>query len=64
LGIGILGQEYQNAGLAAAALGQIVGFDKRMLAEIGHGVKIEIERGGGEQFASGLGMPQRQQACD
>ena len=54
---GILGQEDQDAGLAATSLGQIVGFDERMLAEVGHGVKIEIERLPGEQVCGNLGVP-------
>src|SRR5713101_1794369 len=36
LAVGILGQESEDAGLAAAALGQIVRFDQRVLAEVGH----------------------------
>ena len=44
LAVGILGQEGEDAGLAATSLGQIVGFDERMLAEVGHGVEVEIER--------------------
>ena len=34
LGVSILCQERQDAGLAATSLGQIVGFDERMLAEV------------------------------
>src|SRR3984893_10627935 len=44
LAVGVLGQEGENAGLAAAALGQIVRFDERMLAEVGHGMEVEVER--------------------
>ena len=53
LGVGILGQEGEDAGLAATSLGQIVGFDQRMLAEVGHGVEVEIERLAGEERLAG-----------
>jgi len=36
LAVGVLGEECKDAGLMAAALGLIMGFDQRMLAEIGH----------------------------
>ena len=36
LTVGVLGQEGEDTGLAAAALGQIVGFDLRVLAEVRH----------------------------
>jgi hypothetical protein len=57
LGIGILGQKDQDAGLATTSLGQIVGFDERMLAEVGHGVKIEIERLPGEKVPGDPRVP-------
>ena len=57
LGIGILGQKDQDAGLATTSLGQIVGFDEWMLAEVGHGVKIEIERRSGEEVCGDPRMP-------
>src|SRR2546422_2726404 len=40
---GVLSQEHQNAGLAAAARRHIVAFDERMLAIVRDGMKIEIE---------------------
>src|SRR6266699_5061255 len=40
---GVLSQENQNAGLAAAARRYVMAFDDRMLAIIGHGMEIEIE---------------------
>src|ERR1700730_1480046 len=53
LTVGILGQEGEDAGLATTALGQIVGFDERMLAEVGHGMEVEIERLAGEEVFPG-----------
>src|SRR5437899_10272568 len=41
---GVLSQENQNAGLAATAGRHVMAFDNRMLAIIGHGMEIEIER--------------------
>src|SRR5208337_3105405 len=65
LAVSVLRQEGEYAGLAAAALGQIVGLDQRMLAEIGHGVKIQIERGTlYERLVGQLTMPQVEQAGD
>ena len=65
LAVGILGEEREDAGLATASFGQVVGFDQRMLAEIGHGVKIEIDGLAGEE-GSGcwFGMPFSQQVGD
>src|SRR3989475_13276745 len=40
---GVLSQENQNAGLAAAARRYVMAFDDRMLAIIGHGMEIQIE---------------------
>ena len=48
-GIGVLGEEDQDAGLAPAALGHIVALDARVRAVVGHGVEVEVERTGGEQ---------------
>jgi hypothetical protein len=65
LGLGVLGEEGEDAGLAPTSLGQIMGFDERMLAEIGHGVEIEIERGAGEEIFSGeLSVPEGEQTRD
>ena len=65
LAVGVLGEEGEDAGLAAAALGQIVGFDERMLAEVGHGVEVEIEGLAGEEgFAGELRVPGGEQARD
>ena len=58
LAIGVLSKEGEDAGLAAAALGEIVRFDQGMLAEIGHGVEVEVERLAGHESLSGqLVMP-------
>src|SRR5437867_7036237 len=40
---GVLSQENQNAGLAAAARRDVMAFDDRMLAIIGHGMEIKVE---------------------
>ena len=40
LAVGILGEERENAGLATTSLGQIVGFDHRVLAEVRHGMEV------------------------
>ena len=57
LGIGILGQKDQDAGLATTSLGQIVGFDEWMFAEVGHGVEVEIERCSGEEVCGDPRVP-------
>ena len=44
LTVGVLGEEREDAGLTATAPRQIVGFDHRVFAEIGHGVEIEVDR--------------------
>ena len=44
LAIGVLGEEGEDAGLSSAALGQIVGLHDRVLAEVWHGVEVEIDR--------------------
>ena len=63
--VGVLGEEGENAGLAAAALGEVVGLDLRVLAEVGHGVEVEIEGLCGEDVAAGdLVVPRREQALD
>jgi len=42
-----------------------MGFDRRVLAEVGHGVEVEIERLAGDQrFASELLVPESEQAGD
>jgi len=65
LAVSVLGEEGEDAGLAAAALGQIVGFDDRMLAEVGHGVEVEVERiAGQEGLFSHLVVPQSEEAGD
>jgi hypothetical protein len=65
LAIGVLGKEGEDAGLAAAALGQIVGFDQGVLAEIGHGVEVEVERLTSHEVLSGqLVVPKSEQARD
>jgi hypothetical protein len=65
LAVGVLGQEGENAGLATAAFGQIMGLDQRMLAELRHGMKVEIERLAAQQVLAGHpGVPQRKQAQD
>ena len=65
LAVGVLGQEGEDAGLAAAALGQIVGFDQRVLAEVGHGVEVEVEGLAGQEGLSGhLVVPKSEQAGD
>jgi len=65
LAVGILGEEREDAGLAATSLGQVVRFDHRVLAEVGHGMEVEIEGLAGEQrFAGQLLMPEAGQARD
>jgi hypothetical protein len=44
LTVGVLGEEREDAGLTATAPRQIVGFDHRVFADIGHGVEIEVDR--------------------
>ena len=48
-GIGILGEEDEDARLAAAAFGDVVALDARVRSVVGHGVEVEAERTGGEQ---------------
>jgi hypothetical protein len=44
--------------LAAAALGQIVRFDQRVFAEVGHGMEVEVEGlTGQEGFSDQLTVP-------
>ena len=43
MAVGILSQEGEDAGLPATSLRQIMGLDEGMLAEIRHGVEIEVE---------------------
>ncbi len=63
--VGVLGEEDEDAGLPAAALGQIVGLDLGVLAEEGHGVEVEIEGLAGAQcLACDAGMPGVEQAAD
>src|SRR5260370_7254723 len=65
LTVGILGEEREDAGLAATSLGEIMGFDHRVLAEVGHGMEVEIEGLTGEQcFAGQLLVPEAEQAGD
>src|ERR1700687_621399 len=65
LAVGVLGQEGEDAGLAAAALGQIVRFDQRVLAEVGHGMEVEGEGLTGPGGLSGqLTVPLGEQAGD
>ena len=52
-------------GRAAAALRQVVGFDQRVGAEVGHGVEVQVEgRAGQEGFPGQVGVPAGQQAGD
>ena len=53
MAVGILSQEGEDAGLPATSLRQIMGLDEGMLAEIRHGVEIEVEIFTGEQRVSG-----------
>src|ERR1700752_1905085 len=65
MAVGILGQEGEDAGLAAAAFGQVVGLNDRILAKIRHGMEVEIERRTSQHGLPGqLTMPQRQQPGD
>ena len=46
-GIGILGEEHEDAGLATASLRDIVALDAGVRTVVGHGVEVEVERTGG-----------------
>ncbi len=63
--VGILGEERENAGLAATSLGHVVRLDHRVLAEVRHGMEVEIERLAGDQrFAGELLVPEAEQPGD
>ncbi len=63
--VGVLGEEGEDGGLSAAALGEVVGLDLRVVAEVGHGVEVEIEGLRGEDVVAGdLVVPPREQALD
>ena len=49
---GILGQEYQDAGLPAAAHGDVVPLDNRVLSVIGHRMKVQVEGLSGKEFCA------------
>src|SRR3990172_8861377 len=60
--ISILGKEYQDAWLPAAAHGNIVALDERMLSVVRDGMKIQIERSFCKQgFTNQLLLPGLQQ---
>ena len=43
LAVGVLGEEGEHTGLAAAAHGDVMPLDERVLAEVGDGVEVEVE---------------------
>jgi hypothetical protein len=58
IAVGVLGEEDQDAGLAAAALGKIVGLNEGMLTKVRYGVEVEIEGLSRKNaFAAELGVP-------
>src|SRR5215467_2161608 len=65
IAVGVLGEKDQDAGLAAAALGKIVGLNEGMLTKVRYRVEIEIEGLALKNaFAAELSVPGAKQLCD